>query len=135
MPAPCKTEDGMTTMTRGAAVGGLTALLFAAACGDAPTRPSAHLPATFEMTANQTVRVEGTDLQITLDVLPSTCGAADLCLAWAGTRLISRVDDAPPVELEVPPDGRPVQRKVGRYTVSFVGFLWDPARLKVRVEG
>ena len=24
---------------------------------------------------------------------------------------------------------------VGRYTVSFIGFLWDPARVKVLVEG
>jgi hypothetical protein len=125
----------MTTMTRGGLLGGLTAMMFAAACGDSPTRPSAHLPATFEMTANQTVRVEGTDLQITLDVLPSTCGPADFCVAWSGTRLVSRVEGAPPVELEVPPDGRPVQRQVGRYTVSFIGFLWDPARLKVLVEG
>jgi len=125
----------MTTMTRGGLFGSLTAMLFAAACGDGPTRPSAHLPATFEMTANQTVRVEGTDLQITLDVLPSTCGPADVCVAWSGTRLVSRVAGAPPVELEVPPDGRPVQRQVGRYTVSFIGFLWDPARLEVLVEG
>jgi hypothetical protein len=125
----------MTTMTRGAAVCGLMAMVFATACGDSPTRPSAHLPATYEMTGNQTVRVEGTDLQITVDVPPSTCGAADLCVAFYGTRLIARVDGAPPVELEIPLDGRPVQRRVGRYTVSFIGFLWDPARLKVLVEG
>jgi hypothetical protein len=125
----------MTTMTRCATLCGLLAMVFVAACGDSPTRPSAHLPATFDMTANQTVRVEGTDLQITLDVLPSRCGAADFCVAWYGTRLIARVDGAPPVEIDVPLDGRPAQRQVGRYRVSFIGFLWDPARLKVLVEG
>ena len=62
----------MTTMTRGAALCGLLAMVFAAGCGDSPTRPSAHLPATLEMTANQTVTVEGTNLQITVDTPPST---------------------------------------------------------------
>lgn len=125
----------MTTMTRGAALSGLMAMVFAAACGDSPTRPSVHLPATFEMTGNQTVRVEGTNLQITLDVPPTTCGAADICIAFYGTRLIARAGGAPPVEIDVPDDGRPVQRQVGPYTVSFVGFLWNPARVKVLVEG
>ena len=125
----------MTTMTRRAVLCGLMAMVFATACADAPTRPSAQLPATFEMTGNQTVRVEGTNLQITLDVPPNTCGAADFCLAFYGTRLIARVDGAPPVEIEVPHDGSPAQRQVGRYTVSFVGFLWDPARVKVLIEG
>jgi hypothetical protein len=125
----------MTTMTRGAALCGLMATAFAAACGDSPTRPSAHLPTTLEMKGNQTVRVEGTNLQITLDGPPSTRGAADYCLAWFGARLIARVDGAPPVELEVPLDGRPAQRQVGRYTVSFIGFLENPARIKVLVEG
>jgi hypothetical protein len=132
MPAHWKTEDGMTTMTRGAAV---IAMACATACGDSPTRPSAHLPATLEMAANQTVTVEGTSLQITIDVPPSRCGPADLCVAWYGTRLIARAAGAPAVELEVPLDGRPAQRQVGRYTVSFIGFLWDPARIKVLVEG
>jgi len=125
----------MTTMTRGAALCGLLAMVFAAGCGDSPTRPSAHLPATLEMTANQTVTVEGTNLQITVDTPPSTCGPADFCLAWYGTRLIARIDGAPPVELDVPLDGRQAQRQVGRYTVSFIGFVWDPARIKVLVEG
>ncbi|MEO5819592.1 MAG: hypothetical protein ABIT71_03745 [Vicinamibacteraceae bacterium] len=125
----------MTTMTRGAALGGLMALMFTVACGDSPTRPSPQLPATLEMTGNQTVRVDGTNLQITVDVPPSRCGAADSCLAWYGTRLIARVDGAPPVELEVRLDGHPVQRRVGRYTVSFIGFLWNPARIQVLVEG
>jgi len=35
----------------------------------------------------------------------------------------------------LPLDGRPAQRQVGRYTVSFIGFVWDPARIKVLVEG
>jgi hypothetical protein len=125
----------MTTMTRRAALSGLTAMVFAAACGDSPTRPSADLPATFEMTGNQTVSVEGTDLLITLDVPPSTCGAADICIAFYGTRLIARAGGAPPVEIEVPDDGRPTQGQIGRYTVSFIGFLWNPARVKVLVEG
>lgn len=125
----------MTTMTRSAALGGLMAMVFAAACGDSPTRPSAHLPATLEMTANQTVQVDGTDLRLTVDVAPSSCGPASSCVAWFGTRLIARVDGAAAVELEIPNDGRPAQRRVGRYTVSFIGFLWDPARLKVLVEG
>jgi hypothetical protein len=134
MPA-CTTENWMTTMRRRAAWGGLMAMVLAAGCGDSPTRPSARLPATFEMSANQTVRVEGTDLQITADVPSSRCGPADLCVAFYGTRLIARIDGARPIELEIPLDGQPVQRRVGRYTVSFVGFLWGPARLKVLVEG
>lgn len=124
----------MTTMTRSAAVCGLMAMLIATACGDSPTRPSARLPATYEMTANQTLRVEGTDLQITVDVPPITCGPAASCLAFYGARFIARVDGARPVEWELPLDGRPAQRQVGRYTVTFVGFLWDPARLEVLVE-
>ena len=125
----------MTTITRGAARCGLMAMVFAAACGDSPTRPSTHAPAIFEMTANQTVRVDGTNLQITLDVLPGSCGPADFCVAFHGSRLIARAGGAPPVEIEIPHDGSPARGQVGRYTVSFAGFLWDPARVKVLVEG
>jgi len=125
----------MTTMTRGAAlVCGLMAMVSAAACNDSPAQPSARLPATYEMTANQTVRVEGTELRITLDVQPNACGADNSCLAWYGTHLVSRLDGAAPVSFEVPPDGTPVHRQVGPYTVSFVGFVWDPARVQVRVD-
>jgi hypothetical protein len=35
----------------------------------------------------------------------------------------------------VPLDGQRAQQRVGRYTVSFIGFVWDPARIKVLVEG
>jgi hypothetical protein len=125
----------MTTMTRGVALSGLMALVCIAGCGDSPTRPSPRLPATLEMTGNQTVTVEGTNLQITVDVAPSTCGPNELCIAFYDTRLIARLGGAPPVEIEVPLDGHPVQRRVGRYTVSFIGFLWNPARIKVLVEG
>jgi hypothetical protein len=124
----------MTTMTRGAAWCGLMLMLFAAACGDSPTRPSAHLPATLEITGDQTVRVEGTNLRITAGVPPGNCGAADLCRAFEGTQLFAQVGAGSPVELEIAPDGRPVRRQVGRYIVTFIGFLWDPARFKVRVE-
>jgi hypothetical protein len=125
----------MLTMTRGAAAGGLLALLIATGCGDSPTQPSVQLPATYEMTANQTVSVDGTNLTITLDVPPSPCGPNASCVAWYGARLISRADGAQPVTLEVPHDGRPAAQRVGRYTVSFVGFVWEPARIKVLVEG
>ena len=125
----------MLTMTRGAAACGLWTLLVASGCGDSPTQPSAHLPATYEMTANQTVAVEGTPLSITLDVPPSPCGPDASCVAWYGARLISRTDGAQPVTLDVPLDGRPTAQRVDRYTVSFVGFVWEPARIKVLVEG
>ena len=125
----------MLTMTRGAAAGGLLTLLIASGCGDSPTRPTAQLPVTYEMTANQTVSVDGTNLSITLDVPPSQCGPNASCIAWYGARLISRADGAQPVTFDLPADGRPTAQRVGRYTVSFIGFVGEPARVKVLVEG
>jgi hypothetical protein len=124
----------MTTMTRSAALCGVLALLFTAACGDSPTQPSA-LPATVTIAANQTATIEGTNLRITVDAPPYPCNDTASCIAWYGSRLILRIDDGPAAELAVPLDGRPAQQRIGRYTVSFVGFVWDPARIKVLVEG
>lgn len=123
----------MTTMTRGAALGGLMALLVAAACGDSPTQPSPQLPATFEMTANQSVNVPGTDLRLSLEVPPSTCGANASCLAWYGGRVVAQSGRAAAVE--IPVDRGPTQRSVGVYTVSIAEFLYGPARIAVTVEG
>ena len=118
----------MTTMTRSAALCGAMAMVLAAACGDSPTQPSAHLPATVTLAANQTVTVEGTNLQITVDAPPYPCNDTGSCLAWYGARLIARVDGGPAVELAVPVDGQRAQQRVGRYTVSFIGFsIWASA--------
>ena len=103
----------MTTMTRSAALCGAMAMVL----------------------AGQTVTVDGTNLQITVDAPPYPCNDTGSCLAWYGARLISRVDGGPAVELAVPVDGQRAQQRVGRYTVSFIGFVWDPARIKVLVEG
>jgi hypothetical protein len=133
MPALCETEDWMTTMTRGAARCGLIGLLFMAGCGDSPTRPSPQLPATFEMTANQSVNVPGTDLRLSLQVPPSNCGADASCLAWYGGRIVAQSGRAAAVE--IPVDQGPTQRSVGSYTVSVADYLWGPARIAVTVEG
>ena len=56
------------------------------------------------------------------------CRPADFCLAWYGTRLIARIDGAPRSNSTAARWTTGRQRQVGRYTVSFLGFVWDPAR-------